>query len=82
MFSLIIDYIKHPFNIYGVVSRGGPPSPNSMAGWAILKKPIMQKQCSVCLDEYWGRENANYTICGRFNCYRKSKSLKKHQIVK
>jgi len=82
MFSLIIDYIKHAFNMYGVISKDVPPSQNAVAGWAMLKKPILQKQCRVCLGEYWGRENTNYDICGRFSCYRKSKSLKKASIVK
>ena len=68
--------------MYGVISIGEPPSPNAMAGWAMLKKPISQKQCSVCLEEYWGREILNYTRCGRFYCYRKFKSLIKHQIIK
>ena len=68
--------------MYGVISKGGPPSPEAIAGWTMLKKTIVQKQCSICLDEYWGRENHKYTICGRFNCYRKSKSLKKASIVK
>ena len=52
MLSLIIDRLKHTFNMYGVISIGEPPSPNAMAGWAMLKKPISQKQCSVCLEEY------------------------------
>jgi len=82
MFYLILDFIKHIFNVYGVVSKDGPPSTNAVAGWAVLNKAVMEKQCPICLREYWGRETKNFNICGRFSCYRKSKNIKKlrHQL--
>jgi len=82
MLNLIIDYIRHNLNVYGVISRNGPPAQHTMMAWVVLKQPIIQRQCPMCLGEFWGRENGTFDICGRFTCYRKSKNSKKlrHQL--
>ena len=74
--TLVTDIIKHSLTMYGVVSRKGEPGMSTLNGWAVLGKPIYQMECDICHLKYWGRFNPKYQICGRFNCYRKTKKLK------
>jgi len=71
----ILDVIKHNFTVYGVVSRKDPPSNDTFVSWAFLKKPIYQMSCDICKNDYWGRYNPKYQLCGRFDCYLKNKKL-------
>jgi hypothetical protein len=72
---ILLDVIKHNLTVYGVVSRDKAPSNETLAGWAILKKPVYEMTCDICREDYWGRYNPKYQLCGRFDCYRKNKKL-------